>query len=209
VAAAAATPLDGGFCFNKDAGLLQCPAGELATRAEKRSAKNGNTYLKYVFRAVMCRQCPLRERCRVGKSKARCYSITQPSEENRARLAFENSEAFREKLEIRHRIEEKNGEMKVAHGLTRADSVGLDAVRLQTYFTVLAVNVKRMVKLLGDRPFALCYAVQIGCIYTYFDASLCVSYALETRQTKNGGFFSALDTQGFLVWVRGFEPPAS
>jgi hypothetical protein len=159
VAAAAATPLDEGFILNKDAGLMQCPAGELATRVEKRSAKNGNTYLKYVFSAVTCRQCPLRERCRVGKSKAGCYSITQPSEKNRARLDFENSEAFRERLEIRHRIEEKNGELKVAHGLGRADSVGLDAVRLQTHFTVLAVNVKRMVKLLGDSPSALCYAV--------------------------------------------------
>lgn len=36
VAAAAATPLDERFCFNKDAGLLQCPAGELAMRVEKR-----------------------------------------------------------------------------------------------------------------------------------------------------------------------------
>lgn len=163
VAAAAATPLDEGFILNKDAGLMQCPAGELATRVEKRAAKNGNTYLKYVFSAAMCRKCPLRERCRVGKSKARCYNITQPSEKNRARLDFENSKAFRARLEIRHRIEEKNGKMKVAHGLARADSVGLDAVRLQTYFTVLAVNVKRMIKRLGDSPFAPYYAVRIGC----------------------------------------------
>ncbi len=87
---------------------------------------------------------------------------------NRARLDFENSEAFRERLDIRHRIEEKNGEMKVAHGLARADSMGLDAVRLQTYFTVLAVNVKRMVKLLGDRPFALCYAYKSGVFIRIF-----------------------------------------
>jgi len=43
VAAAATTPLDEGFCFNKDAGLLQCPAGELAMRVDKRAAENGNT----------------------------------------------------------------------------------------------------------------------------------------------------------------------
>jgi hypothetical protein len=88
VAAAAATPLDEGFCFNKDAGLLQCPAGELAMRVEKRSAENGNTYLKYVFSKVKCKKCPLREQCRVGKSKAkeRSYSITQPNEKNRTNL---------------------------------------------------------------------------------------------------------------------------
>lgn len=36
-AAAANAGLDEGFCFNKDAGMLQCPAGELAMRAEKRT----------------------------------------------------------------------------------------------------------------------------------------------------------------------------
>ena len=35
VAAAANGRLEEGFCFNKDAGMLQCPAGELATRVEK------------------------------------------------------------------------------------------------------------------------------------------------------------------------------
>ncbi|NLO48472.1 MAG: hypothetical protein GX111_09170 [Clostridiales bacterium] len=71
-----------------------------------------------------------------------CLNITQPIEKNRQRLEFENSEPFRERLKIRHRIEEKNGEMKVAHGLDRADSVGLVAMRLQTYSTAFVVNVK-------------------------------------------------------------------
>ena len=152
VAAASAARLDEGFSFNKDAGLLQCSAGELAMRVEKRTAENGNSYLRYVFSIVKCRKCPLREQCRVGKSKSRCYSITQPSEKNRARLEFEASEAFRERLKIRYRIEEKNGEMKVAHGLGRADSVDLAAMRLQTYFTAFVVNVKRMVKLIVPNP---------------------------------------------------------
>lgn len=152
VAAAAATLLDEGFCFNKDAGLLQCPAGELPMRMEKRAAKNGNTYLKYVFSMVKCKKCPLREQCRVGKSKTRCYSITQPNEKNRTRLDFEASEVFRERLEIRHRIEEKNGEMKVAHGLSKADSVGLAAMQLQTYFTAFVVNVKRILTLTTPIP---------------------------------------------------------
>lgn len=86
--------------FNKDAGMLQCPAGELATRVEKRAAKNGNTYLKYVFSKVKCRRCPLRENCRVGKSKAkeRSYSITQASHKNQERLEFEASEMFKERI---------------------------------------------------------------------------------------------------------------
>jgi len=154
VVASAVAPLDKGFCFNKDAGMLQCHAGELAMRVEKRPVKNGNTYLRYVFSSVKCRKCPLCDQCRVGKSKSkdRGYSTTQLSEKNRARLEFEASEPFRERLEVRHRIEEKNGEMKVVHGLSRADSVGLSAMRLQTYFTAFVVNVKRIVKLITPIP---------------------------------------------------------
>lgn len=149
VAAAANGRLEEGFCFNKDAGMLQCPAGELATRVEKRAAQNGNTYLRYVFSKVKCRKCPLRENCHVGKStsKVRSYSITQASQKNQERLEFEASEMFKERMKIRHRIEEKNGELKEAHGLRRADSRGLFAMCLQMYFTAFAANVKRIVKL--------------------------------------------------------------
>ena len=149
VAAAANGKLEEGFCFNKDAGMLQCPVGELATRVEKRTAKNGNIYLRYIFSKVKCRKCPLRESCHVGKSTSnvRSYSITQVSQKNQKRLEFESSEIFKERLKIRHRIEEKNGELKESHGLRRADSRGLFAMSLQMYFTAFAVNIKRIVKM--------------------------------------------------------------
>ena len=69
VAAAANGNLEEGFCFNKDAGMLQCPAGELSTRVEKRTAKNGNTYLRYIFSKVTCRKCPQREKMPCRKIK--------------------------------------------------------------------------------------------------------------------------------------------
>lgn len=142
-AAADKAPTDG-FEMNKDAGRLQCPAGELAIRVDKRTAKNGNTYLNYTFSKVKCKNCPMREQCRVGKSKCQTYSITQTNEKNQSRLDFENSERFREKLKLRHRIEEKNGEMKNTHGMRRADSTGFVAMRLQAYFTAFTVNIKRI-----------------------------------------------------------------
>lgn len=147
VAAAAEASLNAGFCFNKDAKMLQCPAGELAMRVEKRGAKNGNQYHKYVFSKKKCSRCPMKEQCKVGKSKTLSYNITHASEENRARLEFEASEEFQERLKIRHRIEEKNGELKEAHGLGRADSVGLFAMQLQMYFTAFVANIKRITKL--------------------------------------------------------------
>jgi len=71
---------------------------------------------------------------------------------NKERIEFERSDAFQQRLEIRRRIEDKNGEMKVAHGLRRADFTGLEAMRLQTYFTAFAVNAKRIVTSMEAKP---------------------------------------------------------
>lgn len=127
----------------KDAHMMHCPAGHLAMRVEKRNATNGNTYYNYCFSVKKCKACPMRDNCRVGKSKGRTYSVTCANDAHKARLEFESSEEFSAKLRIRHRIEEKNGEMKTAHGFRRADSVGLVAMRLQAYFTAIVVNMKR------------------------------------------------------------------
>ena len=129
----------------KDAHMMHCPAGHLAMRVEKRNAANGNTYYNYCFSVKKCKACPMRDNCRVGKSKGRTYSVTCANDAHKARLEFESSEEFSAKLRIRHRIEEKNGEMKTAHGFRRADSVGLVAMRLQAYFTAIVVNMKRIV----------------------------------------------------------------
>jgi transposase len=76
VSSAAKAQLDEGFSYNKDAKRLQCPAGCLATRVDKREQENGNTYLRYVFSKKTCQQCPLRDHCRAGQSKTKSYSIT-------------------------------------------------------------------------------------------------------------------------------------
>ena len=148
VAAAAQANLEEGFSYNKDAHMMQCPAGHLATRVEKRNARNGNIYNNYCFSVKKCKSCPMRENCKIGKSKSHTYSVTQISEIHKARLDFENSEEFADKMRIRHRIEEKNGEMKTAHGFRRADSVGLVAMRLQAYMTAIVVNMKRIVNVI-------------------------------------------------------------
>ena len=150
--AASANSRKDDFEYNKDAKTMQCPAGELALSMRKQNAKNGNTYHIYNFSKHKCNSCPLKGTCKVGKSKTKTYCMTIFSEENAARLAFEESEEFRERQKIRYKIEEKNGEMKTAHGLHRADSTGLVAMRLQMFFTAFTVNVKRIVKLITPNP---------------------------------------------------------
>lgn len=140
-----------GFDYNKDAGMMQCPAGELATRKENKVNSHGNAFVSYCFSKAKCKKCALNDKCKVGKSKTKTLSITPITERNKARFEFEESEYFNEKMRGRFKIEEKNGELKQSHGLRRADSTGLEAMRLQMYFTAFAVNIKRIVKLIDQK----------------------------------------------------------
>ncbi len=148
VIAGLAAPKNDGFEYNKDAGTMQCPAGELAARADKRELESGNAFYRYIFSKRKCKNCPLEASCPAVRKSENTYCVTALNEQNKARLEFEQTEEFGRRLEIRYRIEEKNAELKQAHGLRTADSAGLEAMRLQTFFTAFAVNVKRMVKLM-------------------------------------------------------------
>ncbi|MFZ5642570.1 MAG: IS1182 family transposase [Bacillota bacterium] len=147
VIAGLAAPKNDGFEYNKDAGTMQCPAGELAMRVEKRELESGNTFYRYVFSKRKCKNCPLKDSCPAIHKSENTYSITVLNEQNKARLEFEQTEEFGRRLGVRYRIEEKNGELKQAHGLGKANSTGLAAMRLQTFFTAFTVNIKRIVKL--------------------------------------------------------------
>jgi transposase len=143
---------DDGFIYNKDAGTYQCPAGNLSIKAAKDSRKreNGtkNPIIAYYFDIEKCKICPLKDGCYKDGAKSKIYRVTIPSETHKEQKEFQETEYFKERAKRRYMIEAKNAEMKQAHGLGKADSRGLIAMRLQSYFTAFAVNVKRIVKLM-------------------------------------------------------------
>jgi transposase len=139
-----------GFIFNKDADTMQCPAGHLA-KSKRLSGKKDvgtNRKLVYDFDTAKCKKCPRRYGCYKEGAKSKTYSVTIVSETHREQKAFQETEYFKERAKQRYMIEAKNAEMKQAHGLGTANSTGLVAMRLQSYFTAFVVNAKRIVKLL-------------------------------------------------------------
>ena len=63
------------------------------------------------------------------------------------------SEPYQVGIRERYKIERKFGEAKQGHGLGRCRYLGIDGYRMQTYMTVIALNLKRMVKLLTNTSF--------------------------------------------------------
>ena len=130
---------------------MQCPAGELAMRTDKKELESGNTFYRYIFSKKKCKKCSLKDTCPAVLKSENAYSVTVLNEQYKAHLEFEQTEDFSRRLAVRYRIEEKNGELKQAHGLGKSDSTGLTSMLLQTYFTAFTVNIKRIVKLVERR----------------------------------------------------------
>ena len=140
-----------GFVYNKDADMYQCPAGHLSVRKARGSrAKEGkNNVITYYFDIGKCRSCPIRDGCYKEGANSKTYNVTILSDTHLEQKVFQETEYFKERARQRYMIEAKNSELKQSHGLEKADSVGVVAMRLQSCFTAFVANVKRIVKIMA------------------------------------------------------------
>lgn len=68
-------------------------------------------------------------------------------------IRLQASDAYQAGIRERYKIERKFGEAKQSHGLGRCRYLGIDGYQVQAYMTALALNLKRMVKLLTGANF--------------------------------------------------------
>lgn len=138
------------FEFNKDAGMYVCKAGHMAIR-KARTGKKGisnNQKDTYYFDVEKCKKCPFKVGCYTEGAKSKTYSVSIKSNEHSEQAKFQETEYFKEKSKERYKIEAKNSELKHRHGYDVATSSGLIGMELQGAMAILAVNLKRIVKLL-------------------------------------------------------------
>lgn len=139
------------FDFNKDAGMYVCKAGHMAIK-KFRQGKKGvatNQTDTYYFDIDKCKSCPLKEGCYKEGAKSKSYSVSLKSNEHTEQAKFQESEYFKEKSKERYKIEAKNSELKHRHGYDVASSSGRIGMELQGAMAIFAVNLKRIIKLIG------------------------------------------------------------
>ena len=144
---------DDGFEYIKDADTMRCPMGQISFNkiyVEGKRYKDGyrNGKMVYSFAKAECDKCPRKEEC-LGKqqNRGRRYSVKILEGEHKEQEEFEKTEYFNETLrKERYKIEAKNAETKIAHGLCKAKSVGLVCMRIQSYLVHITVNIKRIIK---------------------------------------------------------------
>jgi IS5 family transposase len=144
------------FEFNKDAQMYVCQAGHMSfkktSNRPKKHAKDGKgTIESYFFDVEKCKSCPHKAGCYKDGAKTKTYSVTIKHHIHEEQAAFQESQYFKEKSKERYKIEAKNSELKHRHGYDVASASGLFGMQLQAATTIFAVNLKRIITLIGEK----------------------------------------------------------
>jgi transposase len=182
------------FSYNKDSDQWFCVMGNETVKVKsKTQERNGKTtkLLAYSFERERCRNCPRRTEC-VGKGKniARILTISVNTPELYEYSQRAKTQEFLEEYRKRAKIEPKNAELKRFHGLNRAKGYGLKSVRIQAKLTVLAVNLKRIARMVSALKGSYALVLMFLCCCSL------INQQNVLRQTpgrlKNMYFFSGL-----------------
>lgn len=157
------------FSYNKDSDQWFCAMGNQTIGVKSKTFDRKGKEVKlleYIFERERCRNCTRRAEC-MGKStniaRKMRVSVNTPElyEYNQRAKTLEFLEEYRK----RAKIEPKNAELKRFHGLNRAKGYGLSSIRTQAKLTALAVNLKRIAKLVSalkvPNNHVLCFLSQL------------------------------------------------
>ncbi|WP_044297796.1 transposase, partial [Robinsoniella peoriensis] len=84
-------------------------------------------------------------------AKKKTYTETVISDTHSEQAQFQETEYFKEKVKERYKIEAKNSELKHRHGYDVASSSGLIGMEMQGAMAIFAVNLKRIMKVMGEK----------------------------------------------------------
>jgi transposase len=139
-------------CFEmvEEGTRVMCPAGELSGRAGRKVNKPNTLF--FVFPRRKCAGCPLVAACHPNFNPAgrvgRRVSKNQYEKEYQKAWEVSQSPEYAQVRREHPAIERKLNEFVRHHGARRTKHRGLVRVRIQQFMTAVAINVKRMVKLL-------------------------------------------------------------
>lgn len=134
------------FAIDEAARQATCPAGHTSTVwSESRSSAEAPPKVRLRFDAQDCQACRNFGQCTESR-RGRSLTRHPYAAELAARRAEAETEAFLQKLHLRAGIEGTISETVRRHGLRWARYRGRAKLRLQGYFTAIAVNLKRLMR---------------------------------------------------------------
>ena len=161
------------FSYNKDSDQWFCVQGNRTiskkTKTTTRKDRGKSTYYEYTFAKEECENCPRRADCiKKAKTKAKKLTVGENAAEYYEHSMWAKTEAFKESYKERAAIEGKNAELKRFHGLARAKGFGLRSVSIQAKLAAIAVNLKKIARLISSsNPYLQPFLCVVSIIFNY------------------------------------------
>lgn len=153
------------FSYNKDSDEWFCNEGNNTVKKKHIKRKDGKEIYRYYFEREKCRKCPKRAECNSGTTIARRLEIGINTPEFYQYSQEQKTDKFQEKYKKRACHEWKNGEMKNHHGLNRARGYGKRSISTQAKLTAIAVNLKRIARILSSKSPSFLDCLRIKLIF--------------------------------------------
>ena len=138
------------YTYNKDSDQWFCKYGNCTIKKSYKEDKRGRKAYIYTFDKSVCKNCPHRAECISGRVATKKLEVGINTAEFYEYNQRAKTQEFRDKYKNRACQEWKNGEMKRFHGLDRARGYGLRSMGIQARLTALAVNLKRIAKMVSS-----------------------------------------------------------
>ena len=143
-----------GFTYNKDAGMMVCPAGHMAKNKQvtkRHEEKWKNDRIRFIFDREKCAVCKYAEKCGFkGGRRGKQYTISLLTKEQEKQLKEQETPEFKKEYGIRYIVEAKNSELKHSYHLDRAISYGLDAYTMQGAVALFTSNLVRITRIMDE-----------------------------------------------------------
>ncbi len=136
------------FKYDEKKQTLTCPQGVTTKESFFDRRKEIKTFH---FPMSKCNRCSVQSKCTNNQEGRRTVSISKSNKELREAEIYNQTEQFKEDMKLRPPIEGKLSELTRYHGMRRARYRGLKKVSLQCYFTAVAVNIKRWIKIIMEK----------------------------------------------------------
>jgi transposase len=131
------------FVYDAAQDLYTCPAGKILRHSRYHVTRRAHFY---VARQSDCQSCPLKAQCTSAKRR----SVSRLDQQEARDQTVREGPRYRH-LQRRRNINEHIHMLgKRDHGLARARSLGLAAMRIQAALTGMAINLKKLARSLGD-----------------------------------------------------------
>ena len=130
------------FTYDEESNSYTCPMGH---RLDEYRYEEKRGIHSYVSKQRDCRDCPRKPECTKAKRRVVTRTHNQAARDRTVRTGYR----YRQLSKRRKVNEHLNLLAKRDHAMARARSLGLDSMRIQAALVATAINLKKLVRLLG------------------------------------------------------------